>query len=132
MTVLGRYAPQLFALLRIVCGVLFALHGTAKLFGWPGDKPPVHGDVLMLAAAIIEIVGGVLIAIGFFTRVAAFISSGEMGVAFFKGHVLTSGSMIPLVNRGESAVLYCFLFLFIAAHGAGIWSIDGARSRTTI
>lgn len=126
---MNRYAPQLFALLRIIAGVMFAMHGAQKLFGWPGDQGPMRGVPLMLAAGIIEFVGGLLIAIGFATHIVAFICSGEMAVAFFKGHVLTSGTVVPIINQGELAVLYCFLFLYIAAHGAGIWSVDAARGR---
>ena len=132
MTVLNRYTPQFFALLRIVSGVMFMMHGTMKLFGWPGTNPPMRGVPLMLAAGIIELVGGALITIGLFTGIAAFISSGEMAAAFFKGHFLTSGTVHPLMNQGEVAVLYCFLFLYIAAHGAGIWSVDGARGHRTV
>jgi putative oxidoreductase len=132
MTVLNRYAPQFFALLRIIAGIMFALHGTAKLFGWPGGNPPMRGVPLMLAAGIIELVTGVLMAIGLFTGIAAFIASGEMAVAFFKQHVLSSGTINPVVNQGELAVVYCFLFLYIAAHGAGIWSVDGARGRGAV
>jgi putative oxidoreductase len=129
--ILGPYAPQFFALLRIIAGVMFAMHGAQKLFGWPGNNPPMRGVPLMLAAGIIELVGGVLIAIGLFTGIAALISSGEMAAAFFMGHVMSSGTIVPIINKGEVAVLYCFLFLFIAAHGAGIWSVDGARGRAT-
>lgn len=123
---LGRYAPQFFAILRIVSGLMFALHGSQKLLGWPGGKEPVAAP-LMLVAGIIELVGGLLIAIGFMTGIAAFLASGEMAAAYFIGHAHPPTSL-PLLNQGELAVLYCFLFLFIAAHGAGIWSVDGARS----
>jgi putative oxidoreductase len=124
---IGRYSPQLFAILRIVSGLLFAMHGTQKLFGWPGGKEPMTVP-LMVAAGVIELVGGVLIAIGFFASWAAFIASGEMAVAYFKAHAHPPLSN-PLLNQGELAVLYCFLFLFIAAYGAGIWSVDAARRR---
>jgi putative oxidoreductase len=125
---IGRFAPHLFAILRIVAGLMFAMHGTQKLFGWPGggagggrgSLPP-----LILAAGWIEVVCGLLIAIGLLTGWAAFLASGEMAVAYFKAHA--PNGFWPLLNEGELAVLYCFLFLFIAAHGAGIWSIDGAR-----
>jgi len=126
-TILGRYAPQFFALLRVVAGAMFAMHGTQKLFGWPGDQPPV-GMPLMKVAGGIELVTGVLIAIGFLTGIAAFIASGEMAAAFFMGHA-KDGVVNPLLNHGELAVLYCFLFLFIAAHGAGAWSVDASRRR---
>ena len=122
---LGRYTPQLFALLRIIAGLMFAMHGTQKLFGWPGGKEPV-AEPLMIAAGVIELVAGLMIAIGLLASWAAFIASGEMAVAYFKAHAHPILSW-PLLNQGELAVLYCFLFLYIAAHGAGIWSVDGAR-----
>jgi len=125
---LGRFTPQLFALLRIVSGLMFAIHGSQKLLGWPpgmggGKLPP-----LMLLAGGIELVGGLLIAIGLFADWAAFIASGEMAAAFFIGHA-SHGGLNPVVNKGEPAVLYCFVFLFIAGYGAGIWSVDGAMRR---
>jgi putative oxidoreductase len=132
--VIGRFSPQAFALLRIVSGLLFVCHGAQKLLGWPpmeggggGHLPP-----LMIVAGIIELVGGLMIAIGLLTGFAAFIASGEMAVAYFVVHAARGGP-IPLVNKGELAVLYCFVFLYIAAHGAGIWSIDNVlRRRSTI
>ena len=126
---IGRYSPQLFALLRIVAGLMFAMHGTQKLFGWPGGKDPMTAP-MMMAAGWIELVAGVLIAIGFLTSWLAFLASGEMAVAYFVAHAHPVLSW-PIINLGELAVLYCLLFLFIAAHGAGIWSVDGARRRAT-
>jgi putative oxidoreductase len=129
-TVIGRFAPQTFALMRIVIGLNFAVHGSQKLLGWPpqdgggGPLPPV-----MLVGGTIELVGGLLIAIGFLTGWAAFIAAGEMAVAYFTVHF--PHGPIPLVNKGELAVVYCFVFLFIAAHGAGPWSIDAAMRRRT-
>lgn len=125
---LARFTPQLFAILRIVTGLLFALHGTQKLFGFPGDGTPVELMSLMGLAGIIEFVGGLLVAIGFLTRYAAFICSGQMAAAYFMAHA-PKGSL-PILNQGELAVLFCFLFLYIAAHGAGIWSVDSARTTT--
>jgi putative oxidoreductase len=116
---LGRYAPHLYALLRIIAGLMFAMHGTQKLFGWPGDQPRA-GDPLMVAAGVIELVCGVLIAIGLFTSFAAFLASGQMAVAYFMKHA--PEAFWPILNKGELAALYSFLFLFFAAHGAGIWS----------
>jgi putative oxidoreductase len=121
---LGRFAPQIFAVLRIIAGLMFAMHGTQKLFGWPGGKEPA-GMMVMKVAGVIEVAGGVLIALGLFASWAAFIASGEMAVAYFKVHA--PNGIWPIENQGELAVLYCFLFLFIAAHGPGIWSIGGAR-----
>lgn len=123
---LGRYTPQLFAILRIVAGLMFALHGMQKLFGWPGENPPAKVP-LMVTAGVIEAVCGVLIAIGFLAGWAAFVASGEMAVAYFMVHWPQNHSF-PLLNMGEAAVLYCFLFLYIAAHGAGIWSVERAAA----
>ena len=114
--------------MRIVIGLLFACHGSQKLLGWPPGGPPGALPPLMVVAGIIELVGGLLIAIGFLTGWAAFIASGEMAVAYFTAHA-PRGGPIPLVNKGELAVVYCFIFLFIAAHGAGIWSIDSMIQR---
>ncbi|NEM97626.1 DoxX family protein [Pontibacter burrus] len=127
---LGNYAPHFYALLRIVAGLLFAMHGTQKLFGWPGDGDTVELASLMGLAGIIELVGGLMIAFGVFASWAAFIASGEMAVAYFMAHA--PQAMWPLQNQGELAALYCFLFLYIAARGAGIWSIDGARHRDRV
>jgi len=125
--VIGRFTPQIFALLRIVAGLLFACHGSQKLLGWPtgGHHPPLMS--LFGVSGIIELVGGLLIAVGFLTGIAAFIASGEMAVAYFMAHF--PHGPIPLLNQGELAVVYCFLWLYIAAHGAGIWSVDGAMKR---
>ena len=126
--VIGRFTEQAYALLRIVSGLLFMLHGTSKVLGWPpmqgmpkGGLPPIA-----VVAGWIELVGGAMLVIGLLGGLAAFICSGEMAVAFWMGHVArTPGHPInPLVNKGEDAVLYCFIFLFIAAYGSGIWSVD--------
>lgn len=124
---LGNYSSYFFAILRIVSGLLFAMHGSQKLFGWPGDQPALEIASLMGFAGIVELVGGLLIAIGFLTSWAAFIASGQMAVAYFMAHA--SRGSLPILNQGEPAVLFCFLFLYIAAHGAGIWSVDGPRRR---
>jgi putative oxidoreductase len=126
-TVLPQLSPYAFALLRIVAGIMFLMHGTQKLFNWPGGQGPVPLASMMGLAGIIEIVAGALIAIGLFTGIAAFIASGEMAAAFFIAHA--PNGLNPLLNQGELAVLYCFLFLYIATRGAGIWSIDGATAR---
>lgn len=128
---IGRYAPHAYALLRIMAGLLFAMHGTQKLFGWPpsgqggggvGELPP-----LMVVAGVIELVGGLFIAAGFLTRIAAFLASGQMAVAYFMKHA--TQNFWPTMNQGELAALFCFVFLFIAAHGPGIWSVEAARGR---
>jgi putative oxidoreductase len=125
--ILGKYSPQLYALLRIVAGLLFAMHGCQKLFGFPGDKPPVELASLMGFAGIVEFVGGLLIVLGLFASIAAFIASGQMAAAYFMAHA-PKGSL-PILNQGELAMLFCFLFLYIAARGSGIWSIDEMRKK---
>jgi putative oxidoreductase len=123
--ILGRFAPQFYALLRIVAGLLFACHGAQKLLGvFGGTRVPMFTQ--LWAAGVIELAGGILIAIGFFASLAAFIASGEMAVAYFQAHA-PRGS-VPLTNNGELAVLYCFLFLYIAARGNGRWSVSGGKA----
>lgn len=114
-----------FFLLRVVAGLLFLQVGGMKLFGWFGGMPG-GGSLppLMLVAGILEFFGGAAIILGFLTRPIAFILSGEMAVAYFMGH-FPSGFW-PIQNHGEPAVLLCFIFLFFAAYGAGIWSVDAA------
>jgi putative oxidoreductase len=110
-----------YALMRLVAGGLFACHGAQKLFGLLGGKA-VTGTPKMLAAGIIELGGGALIALGLFTVVAAFIASGEMAVAYFTVHA--KAGFWPIMNGGELAVLYCFVFLFIVWQGSGPLSLD--------
>jgi putative oxidoreductase len=118
---LGKYEAQIWAVFRIVTGLLFACHGAQKLFGVL-DGHTVYGNYLMMLAGVIEFGGGMLVAIGMATTLAAFIASGEMAVAYFKVHV-RQGPW-PILNGGEKAALFCFAFLAIAARGAGIWSVD--------
>ena len=122
---LGRYSSYIYALLRIVAGLLFLQHGLQKLFGIPGTQPPV--DVMTQAglAGIIETIGGILIALGLFTSPVAFIASGEMAVAYFQVHA--PRGFWPMMNGGELAALYCFIFLYFAAVGSGKWSVDSLR-----
>jgi putative oxidoreductase len=126
MRFLGRYTDVVYALLRFVAGVLFACHGAQKLFGAFGGEPQT-GVPLMLVGGIIEFGGGLLIALGLFAGAAAFISSGEMAVAYFKAHA--PHGFWPIVNHGELAVVYCFLFLYIAARGSGRFALDSAVRR---
>lgn len=119
-----RYAPQVYALFRFMTGFLFMFHGVQKLFGLFGGQVMPTGSLPWIAG-VIELVGGVLIAIGLLTRVMAFICSGEMATAYFMAHQ-PQGTW-PVENQGELAALYCFCFLYIAARGAGIWSVDGLR-----
>ncbi|SEM54886.1 putative oxidoreductase [Stigmatella aurantiaca] len=130
MKFLHPHTERLYALLRIAAGLMFALHGMQKLFGMFGGVPAEAPAFVVYGAGGIEFVAGLLIAIGLFTGPAAFLSSGTMAVAFFLGHVLRSqGNLNPLVNKGELAVLYCFVFFYMAARGSGIWSADAARKR---
>jgi putative oxidoreductase len=121
---LASFAPYAYALLRIIAGLLFISHGGQKLFGWFGGQPVPFAS-LFGVAAMIELGLGVLITIGLLTRIAAIIASGEMAVAYFIGHY--PKSFWPLENEGEPAVLFCFIFLFMATEGSGIWSVDEAR-----
>ena len=122
-----RYASTIYAIVRIVFGFLFLVHGLQKLFGmFDGTVVPLGS--LLGVAAMVELVGGILIIIGLFTRVAAFIASGEMAAAYFIAHL--PQAFWPVQNGGESAVLFCFAFLYIAVRGAGSLSVDGLRSKT--
>jgi putative oxidoreductase len=121
---LGRYADVAYALLRFMSGAMFMMHGTQKIFGFLGPKMT---DGLPLVAGIIELVAGFMIAFGLQAGWAAFIASGEMAAAYFMVHA--SGGFWPLVNKGELAVLYCFVFLYIATRGSGAYSIDAAMRR---
>jgi putative oxidoreductase len=126
MGFLSRFEPQAYAILRIVSGFLFACHGAQKILGLFGGQQPPMGSMPWVAG-IIELVGGVMIAIGLLTAIAAFICSGEMAAAYFMAHAPNGG--LPIQNQGELAALYCFVFLYIAARGTGIWGIDRGRRR---
>ena len=117
---LGRFTEPAYALLRLVAGLMFAFHGAQKFGLFGGEMAPML--TLVWLAGVIELVGGVLIAVGFFTSLAAFICSGEMAVAYFQAHAPKAAW--PNMNGGELAVLYCFLFLYIAARGGGRYSVD--------
>ena len=132
-----RYAPITYALFRIAFGFLFLCYGLQKLFGWFG-QPAADLQSLQGAAGVIETVCGLLILFGLFTRVAAFLASGEMAVAFWYIHVMTIApsralgvphNLIPINNGGIDAVAFCFAFLYIASRGPGIWSLDGLMKR---
>ena len=126
---LEKYQPQLQGLLRIMTALLFMEHGLAKLFHFPVPQPgaPSPLPAILVAAAWIEVVGGALIAVGLFTRLVAFICAGEMAIGYFMFHF--PQSFWPIVNMGEAAILYCFVFLYFAAAGPGAWSVNGARLR---
>jgi putative oxidoreductase len=124
-TFMRSYEPQTYALLRIVTGFLFLWHGMQKLFGFPGEMPPGVPALIIYVAGPIELFGGALVMIGLVTRWAAFVSSGLMAFAYWMGH--GTHDLLPVQNQGELAVLYCFVFLYISAHGPGLWSLDGQR-----
>ncbi len=125
---LDKYSDYLYALMRIVVGLLFACNGAQKLFGFFGGMgssgEPAALFSLMGAAGVIEFFGGLLVALGLFTGYAAFIASGQMAFAYFLGHF--PKDFWPIVNMGERAVFYCFTFLFIASRGAVVWGLDNA------
>ena len=124
---LSRWQPQLLAVLRIVTGLLFVEHATSKFFAFPVPFPVHPLPTLLIAAGAIELVAGLLVTIGLFTRLAAFIASGEMAVGYFMMHF--PKSPWPAANMGEAAILFCFAFLYIAAAGPGAWGVDSARMR---
>jgi putative oxidoreductase len=125
MKFLDKYTDHTYALLRIVSGLLFMGHGIQKFFNFPTEFPyPLNP--MSMAAGGIEVVGGAAIAIGLFTRPVAFLASGMAAIGYWLVHG-TQG-MFPIANGGEIIALYCFIFLYVAAKGAGIWSLDGMRS----
>ena len=129
---LGRHADRIYAIFRIVVGLLFSFHGMQKLFGLfggEGQQPPLTS--LGGIAGIIEFVCGVLVMIGLLTSWAAFLASGTMAVAYFKVHFMKDGFW-PIENHGELAAVYCFVFLYIAARGAGPWSVARALKQPAL
>lgn len=118
---ISKYETQIYAILRLVAGFLFLWHGSQKLFAFPpaGHEMPFY---IMFIAGPIEFFGGLLIMIGFLTPWVAFICSGEMAFAYWSVH--GTHALLPFMNGGELAILYCFLFLFIAARGSGVYSVD--------
>lgn len=124
MTFLDKYQPQMLSVLRIVAGLLFFEHGCSKLLGFPHVAMFDHLPPLLIAAGVIELVGGALITLGLFSRIAAFVASGEMAIAFWMVHVGRSGVIFPVLNEGDAAVLFCFVFLYLATSGPGPWAIN--------
>jgi putative oxidoreductase len=120
----SNWSPRILSLLRIVSGYLFLLHGLAKASG-----ANFHLMSLMGLATTIEIVGGILIILGLFTRIAAFIASGEMAFAYFMAHAVKGHTLMPIQNGGDAAVLFCFIFLYLAFAGPGPCSIDQLRHK---
>lgn len=123
MSFVRQHAGEVYALMRIVTGFLFLCHGATKIFGWPGVPHEGTPELIRWVAGGVELVGGALVMIGLATRVAAFVSSGLMAFAYWMGH--GTQALLPINNEGELAALYCFVFLYICARGAGTWSIDG-------
>ena len=126
---MSRLAPHLLSALRIVAALLFLMHGPVKLFGFPpgAQRPPLVLASMLGAAGLLEAFGGGLMLLGLFTRPVAFVLSGEMAVGYFTQHA--PHGQWPIVNGGEQAVLYCFLWLFYVAAGPGPWSLDALRKR---
>jgi putative oxidoreductase len=124
--ILGRFAPQFYALMRIVVGLLFACHGAQKLLGVLGGQQVPLASQFGLAG-VIELVGGVMIAVGFLAGFVALIASGEMAYAYFTVHA--PRGPWPIQNGGELAAVYCFIFLYIASRGSGIWGMDKGGSK---
>jgi putative oxidoreductase len=122
---LNPQAPAALSVFRIVVGLLFFLHGTSKLFGWPGGPQVPVATWPFWWAGVIELVAGALVTVGFFTRPAAFIAAGHMAVAYFWQHL--PGGFWPINNGGESAVLFCFAFLLLVFSGPGPYAIESRR-----
>src|SRR5688572_15334253 len=124
---LSRWAPQLLSVLRIMTALLFIAHGTAKYLGFPYVEMMANVTLMSAGgiAGILELVGGALLIIGLFSRLTAFIMSGFMAVAYFMAHA--PQNFFPIVNQGELAIMFCFVFLYIAAAGPGPWSVDASR-----
>jgi putative oxidoreductase len=123
---LDRWSPYMLAVLRIITALIFMEHGTQKLFGFPpGNNPPPPLFSLYGFAGTLEVVGGLLILFGFFTRPVAFILAGEMAFAYFMGHA--PRGFFPINNGGDASILYCFVFLYFVFSGPGAWSLDKAR-----
>lgn len=123
----ARYAPYVLSILRIVVALLFLEHGTSRLFGFPSPLPTPAMFSLYWFAGAIELVGGALLALGLFSRTAAFIMAGEMAFAYFLSHA--PNGFFPILNRGDAAILYCFVFFYITFAGAGPWSLDAMVRR---
>ena len=130
MSAIGRFtalAPQILGCTRILTGILFASHGAQKVLGVFGGVPKEAPAVIIWTAGPIELVGGILVALGLFTRSAAFLSSGLMAFAYFMGH--GSRGFWPILNGGELAILYCWLLLYLSAQGPGAWALDNLIRR---
>lgn len=122
---MSAWEPRILSILRIMTALLFMQHGMSKLFGFPSASMHPHFLTLLWFAGILECFGGALVALGLFTRFVAFLLSGEMAIAYFMVHA--HRSFFPLLNMGEAAVLYCFVFLYLVFAGGGEWSLDRLR-----
>lgn len=134
LSFLDPWSTRILSVLRIVSAYLFLLHGTAKLLGFPHIDMFDNLSIASLPgiAGVLELVGGALLLVGLFSRPVAFILSGEMAFAYFIGHAGSGNPLFPLLNGGESAVLFCFIFLYIAAAGPGPWSVDAKMGRRSM
>ena len=130
MNALNRFADPVYCITRLIVGLLFASHGGQKILGFPPGGHGMPTDTLSWIGAIIELVGGFFIAFGFLTRIAAFFAAGEMAVAYFMVHA--PNHFFPIVNKGESAVFYCWFFFFAIFYGPGRWSIDALLQRKSV
>jgi len=124
-----HWAPRMLSVLRIVAGLLFFAHGTQKLLGFPASEFSPEVLSLPWIAGALELVGGPLLIVGLFTRPVAFVLSGQMAVAYWMAHA--PQSPFPVLNGGDSAILYCFVFLYLVVAGPGPWSLDALRQGTT-
>lgn len=126
LSFMTRFEPQAYAAMRIMTGFLFLWHGMQKLVGFPAPVPDGAPALVLYVAGPIELVGGALVMLGLFTAPAAFLCSGLMAAAYWMAH--GTQQFFPLLNGGELAALYCFVFLFLSARGSGVWSLDALRA----
>lgn len=129
MSNLSQWSPKALAVLRIVTALLFLEHATMKFFAFPAGMPGTEGGLppMMLAAGVIELAAGVLVTLGLFTRWAALLASGEMAVAYWMAHA--PGGFWPALNKGELAIMFCFVFLYLVFAGPGAWALDNSMGR---
>ncbi|MCT7377228.1 DoxX family protein [Chelativorans salis] len=122
---ISAWAPQWLSVVRIMSALLFLEHGTQKLFNFPPAPEPMELSGLFVVQGLIEVIGGILLAVGFFTRPVAFVLSGDMAVAYFMAHA--PQNFYPILNQGDAAILFSFIFLYFFFAGGGAWSVDAAR-----